>query len=148
MEYAVRYYQYDYDRRVVTEYARRGQCSKCGDCCRAFIAFQRTGNAVRGEGLSGGDSAQLQGLWNVVDDGQELRRYKMMAFIGWANRCTHLGCDSLCSKYEDSCARGAICIDWPMGPKCTEDLPTCGYWFESIGSGVLEDAISEALELT
>ncbi len=131
---AIRYYQYDYDKGIVTEYARKGQCLRCGDCCRAVITFQWTGNAVRGNGKNGGDSTQCAGLWQVVEDGDELRCYKLTA-IEWRNdRCCHLDEKDNCTGHDDPTIHMGICQDWPMGPQCNEGLPTCGFRFEPIAA--------------
>lgn len=143
----IRYYQYDFDKGIITEYARRGQCLRCGDCCRAEITFEWAGDKVRGNGKNGGCAVDGRDLWQVVEDEEELRCYKVTGFIGWNMRCGSLGDGNLCIEHDKPPSRHGICQDWPMGPKCNEDLPTCGFTFETIGNwhllpgNVIGDAI-------
>lgn len=128
-----RYFTYDYGARLVTEYARGGECKRCGKCCYAHIYFATVGEPIREDVKNGGDSTTGEGLWHVVEEGDEQRCYQVTGVkLGGQEPCIQLTPEGLCAGYPSSSWRKGICIDWPMGPECIVNLPGCGFTFTAI----------------
>ena len=49
----LRFFEWDYMRGVVTEYARLGECNGCGDCCKAMIRFHVASDPIDGVARNG-----------------------------------------------------------------------------------------------
>ena len=43
-----RFFEWNYDDGIVIAYERLGECNGCGDCCRAEIRFNVTGELTPG----------------------------------------------------------------------------------------------------
>jgi len=134
----LRYYEWDYDTKTVTEYARRGQCNKCGECCRWAVHYIGV-KPYRARSLRNGSSGTTgEGVWQEIDCGR-WSYYFSIANVEPGGECWNFdAAANLCKVHADA-GRGKICTLWPFSPRCLEHFPQCGYSFEILGTWPLEE---------
>lgn len=128
-----RYLEIDYDRQIVIEYKRAGECNQCAACCWAYIQYGQTGN----EGNSGlGGGTTHKGIWHgVLEDGKYYLAQTNYIKPGHQT-CSALleggKCDFHNEKnYKDRVR--ALCDIYPTNPTEIVLFPKCSYSFEKIG---------------
>lgn len=129
-----RYFEYDYDRGVVTEYERQGECNQCGDCCRADIAISVQGLAPdteRATFMAGGPATSGAGVWQVVEDEGGLHCYQVAWVSPGTSACPSLDAAGRCGAYAE---RHKYCQRWPLTPADIQPFPRCGFRFVEIGA--------------
>jgi Fe-S-cluster containining protein len=125
----MRFYEWNYDSDIVTEYHRSGECKQCGKCCQAQITF----NVVkprRNIGRKGGATTNELGVWSEVNLGRWSYFWKITDVDFDYDGCECQNEKGLCDYHDE---KENICALWPMSPKCLEHFPDCGYAFEKTG---------------
>jgi len=130
----IRYYEWDYDAQIVTEYARHGQCNKCGECCHWTVHFGAI-KPYRARSLrNGSGSTTGRGIWQEIN----LGRWSYFFCLGNmepGGECPSFDEETnLCNAHEGT-ERGKICELWPFSPRCLEHFPQCGYSFSIVEQG-------------
>lgn len=132
-----RYFVWNYDMVEVVEYERHGECNGCGQCCAAYIFYDRSGTLIGSEnGCAVGDSAGPEGIWHEVTEGEHRWLIRLREVKLNASRCPSLTDDNRCAVHADkSAVKGVLplCDIWPMGPEQVEPFDQCSYRFEEIG---------------
>lgn len=135
-----RYLEWDYDAGKVREYARRGECNGCGQCCMALIRYRVKQFAGResDNGARLGKGASKSGIWYEIKEG---RRRRFMQHIEIAPRPREEACSQLTA--QNQCALHArknwkkdqftLCDTWPLNPAQVKAFDQCSYEFELIG---------------
>ncbi len=149
------FYEWDYDRGVVTSWVRKGECNHCGQCCKdaALITFDIKDKSMLDtpdnhlpedfNARAGGNLAGTYGRWSETE--YEGRR----TYFGNMHRAKpdpdkpHLPCsawiDERCSIQAAGMEKPHICAVWPMAPKDIEDFDECSYTFEKGGEWPISD---------
>lgn len=137
----VRYFQWDYDKGIVIEYKRLGECNGCGDCCKAEIrlsanVYDNTVNQQR----DGGGYTDMKGIWNEVREDNRSYFFHFSPIntqvIDEGHRCPMLTQANKCAVYNN---RQRICTTWPTSPDQVEALPNCSYRFELVKQYTIEE---------
>lgn len=129
----MRYFEWDYDQNIVTEYLRFGECNQCGDCCRAEISF-RVCTEPYGEG------ADQTGVWTEVQNDAQRFAIRVLDIKPKAKICSGLSnSTSTCSEHMN---KKPVCELWPLNPLHTEPFPDCSYAFTKIAEWqIFEDSV-------
>lgn len=124
-----RYYEWDEDNEIVTEYKRHGSCNACGDCCRALVSFKVAGEYEDNDSKNGGSTTDGKGKWAEVFDGERTFFRVYNQELG-KNVCSSL-IDNLCEVHNTN--KPGVCKKWPFSPRDIEPYENCGYRFEFVG---------------
>jgi len=119
-----RYYLWDYDAGIVSEWQRLGECSQCGECCRIRLGYtvcRENGKPCTTDG---------KGKWGEVAEGEE-RLFFRFQNAGAREQCDRL-LGNTCSVHGDDEARSDLCKEWPICPLELVPFPDCGYSFERV----------------
>lgn len=116
----MKFYEWDYDNGIVTQYERLGECRQCGECCRATINLGCIKPPYNTDG---------KGVWCDTLSGRYRYLFKVTGVELGTGDCCRL-VNGLCLDHGKKLA---ICRLWPMGPCCIESFPGCGYSFREIG---------------
>lgn len=133
-----RYYEWDYENGIVTEFKREGFCRLCGACCRASTGIIAS-EAYRDEPLNGGHTTNDQGIWQELS-GRWRRFYQLDYIRPDAKPCPALTKDGRCRDYSN---RNRLCQVWPLSPRHIAPFPSCGYFFKELNHWQI-DEIEEA----
>lgn len=127
------YYEWDFGRRIVTCWKRIGECNKCGACCKAKISYTFGGNGVGLWGQMGKTTADEQGVW------LEVRQGNLRLFMGHTKvdqTDTSHACPLLvkggCKAHKQKGKKAPLCNLWPIHPHQVEVFSECSYRFEKI----------------
>jgi len=140
----MRNFTWDYDKGVLTEWLRAGNCNQCGECCKVMIHLTTIEDG-RGTSRDGEDQTNKQGVWCQWD------AYGRTRF--WQTRIAedeeHGDCYKHCGKkcVDGSADKGLICTAWPLHPAHVETFDDCSYHFVKLGEWPIEeDSIKEIKE--
>ena len=134
----MRFLKWDYDKDVVIEYKRFGECNGCGACCMTFIQYQMAGKMTKYP-IAMGTGTSESGVW------AELRHKGMHRFMrilkigarGINTPCSSLAAEGQCSVHTEKSLslRGkfALCKAWPIIPEHVMEFQKCSYTFSEIG---------------
>ena len=132
------YREWDVDNDLVTEYERRGEGLRCGECCRhrLELAYSKHDGAYH---------LGIHGTWHEVSGKGHLFYAQVTGVdpkrtFGEWSPCSRLTEDNLCGIGGRPRGDRQICDLWPLAPRCLECFPDCGYSFTKIR----EEAISGA----
>ena len=133
----MRYFEWDYDRGVVTEYERLGECKRCGECCHWEIHLQFVKPAYGDDPRKGaGNGTDGQGKWMDFTGEDGRRRLWKWSFAKPNIPCSGLTAEGLCLDHDN---KAPVCALWPFGPQCLEHFPECGYSFHAVGEWPIEE---------
>ena len=138
---------------MAVEYAREGHCSRCGECCHAYIAFvQDTRYPPMGfeqEIVGDPEPHKCSDVWTQVLNGKEVVCFFKIVEI----KPDTIECGSLlpdagdgmlgCALYHDK-ARLA-CREWPMSPAHIKQFTHCTYSFKEIARWSFESGIDSVI---
>jgi Fe-S-cluster containining protein len=124
--------EWDYDRRLLTQWIRKGECNGCGDCCTAEIVVATT----QGQGNWYGPGTSGHGKWYGAQGGGR-SYFARTVKVGQPGEapCPALSPECRCTIYD---RRPTLCHAWPMGPDHLKALPRCSYTFERGRTWALE----------
>jgi Fe-S-cluster containining protein len=133
----IRYFEWDYDKNVVIEYEREGECNGCGDCCKAAIRFFVTAGvnpndpqAAWEAAGNGGLSTTGKGQWSEIQIGDKRRFFQIQEITLGAHTCRHLTEDKKCDIHF---TKPLFHKAWPMAPGQVSPFERCSYSFREIG---------------
>lgn len=132
---APRFYEWDWDAGVVTQFARAGECKKCGECCKRSISLVASPPFYGNNGRNGGYSCKRTGIWQEIKQGRWRRFYKVDLVGLSKSLCAELGLGNLCKRHDE---KDALCRLWPFSPRCLAQLSDCGYSFQTIDQWGIE----------
>ncbi len=125
-----RYFDWNLDNGLVIEYARGGECKKCGICCGSKIAVT-VSDPYGGKPGNGGKTTDGKGLWHEINRGRWRWFFKLKEINrDCKTQCGSLTDEGLCGKYRN--VRSRLCKEWPFSPHCLEKFPSCGYEFAEL----------------
>ncbi len=134
------YREWDYDRGVVTEYERSGECVQCGACCRAHIQFGAMKPYRSRNAKNGGPWTDERDVWQELDLGRWNYFFRIHTIEpDKAEVCGSLQEDGLC-KWHDDPDRPLICREWPITPSNIALFPECGWSFRELSQRPIEKA--------
>ncbi len=115
--------EWNYDKGVLTEWIRKGECNGCGDCCTAAIQVRTLGGP---DGRWAGTATDGRGVWTEAMDGQK----------AYFAQTVNMGAPGLhvCSEYVDGkcqihAVKPTLCRVWPIHPEQVKAYPRCSYTF-------------------
>ncbi len=136
-----RYIEWDFDKGVVVEYKRHGECNRCGDCCVALIQFTIDGRyspllKTRIAATSTEDKKAVDNAPNVwielkADDKRYL--HKMLEIdVEHKQPCGKLIIEDGVASCKIQFDKDVFHKEWPMSPQHVTPFPRCSYSFEKV----------------
>jgi Fe-S-cluster containining protein len=123
-------YHWDYDQKLVIQYLRQGQCSKCGSCCKGYLPVSVVNRYDPDNPLRGGKSTTGKGIWIEVNHNGQRVFFKTGIFQPREKVCNHLNENNECASYFQ---RPLFCQEFPLSPDNIMAFPECTYSFEKVG---------------
>lgn len=140
----IRYFEWNFDTKMVTEFVREGECNGCGQCCVAMIRFNRSIPPSFDDSIQLGDSLGRSGVWFEVQDG-EMRRFMQHVAIEPQSRdqaCGHLTDDNRCGIHALKnflADKYALCATWPIHPDQVAAFDQCSYSFTKLAEWTFDE---------
>jgi hypothetical protein len=135
----MRYFEWDFEALVVTEYARSGECNNCGDCCGGEVhyAFQRRdiNEQIDMRATGGGYVMDGTGIWQEIQDGDVRLFRKFQRYESTGTVCGNL-VDNKCAL--QSIGKPLLCQLWPVAPREIEVFLRCSYAFAKLAEWPIE----------
>lgn len=129
----LRFFEWDYDNDLVTEFERSGDCNGCGACCMGLIRFMVAGGdtlKANHNPRNGGPTTDGAGVWLSVAVGGKARYFKMVSIEKTDHRCSMLTTDNKCRIHL---GKSLFSRAWPMNPSQIEPFDRCSYAFREVG---------------
>lgn len=136
-------YLWDYDQKIVVQYGRFGECTRCGSCCMGGVHFSVTDAVDKDELRRGGQATTGVGKWMETRSNGVRTFFKMKPYQPGGKRCSHLGENQVCSIYSN---RPPFCRGWPFLPTDITPFPNCTYQFQKLGQWSFEEIKIRKLE--
>lgn len=137
-----RYFRFDYDRGLVTEYVREGECNGCGACCLVVIKWLASNNRDLGDKANAWNAGNgdrwmdaEEGIYTAVYWGEQWRFFRSLQITDEAHRCGSLTADNRCSVHL---GKRLISRAWPMLPEHVTPFPECSFQFREIAQWTME----------
>ena len=124
-----RYFEWNYDTHEAIEYARRGECSGCGACCRALVRYT-TSAPVQNSEL--GTGVKEEGIWIEVEQNGNRRFMQNLEIRPDEHVCLSQE-GNMCKLHAMKSSEVPLCDVWPLSPSHVAPFKECSYSFEEIG---------------
>jgi Fe-S-cluster containining protein len=123
-------FHWDYDQKLVIQYLRQGQCSKCSSCCQGHLPICVVDKYDPDIPQQGGKSTTGKGIWIEVNHKQNRVFFNTGEFQPRQKVCNHLNDKNECASYFQ---RPLFCQEFPLSPDNIIAFPECTYTFKKIG---------------
>jgi Fe-S-cluster containining protein len=123
-------FHWDYDQKLVIQYLRQGQCSRCGGCCKGHLPISIANKYDPDIPQQGGKCTDGKGLWIEIIHKRQRVFFKTGKYQPREKVCTHLNAKNECISYS---RRPLFCQEFPLSPDNITAFPECTYSFKKVG---------------
>jgi len=135
------YVEWDFERKVATEYERRGWCNGCGECCTGELHYQyfpQPDSDIKStrEMYGGGPSVNGEGAWQEIREG-DLRIFRQLTTYDPTGRLCPSLAGNVCTLHLTG--KPMICQLWPVAPREIVPFTKCSFSFVKVDEWPIED---------